>query len=252
VKVLAIVPARGGSKGVPRKNVKKLNGIPLIAYGICSALGAKKVDRVVVSTDDDEISEVSKKYGAEVIIRPTELAQDLSPAELGMQHVVKTLESEGWIPDLIILVQCTSPFRLSKHIDEAIDILINNKFTGIASVSETPGHFHPYKIKEVKKDGELVSMIQEDGMKNKIIESHKYKIRQDLPGIYYWMNGAVYVSTYDTLMNDGDRYGIRCGAQILDGTTLANIDSEEDFEFAQRLIDRGKIQLDFELVEINS
>ena len=87
-----------------------------------------------------------------------------------MQHVVKTLESEGWIPDLIILVQCTSPFRLSKHIDEAIDILINNKFTGVASVSETPGHFHPYKIKEVKGDGELVSMIQEEGMKNKIIE----------------------------------------------------------------------------------
>jgi|TARA_Y100000310_G_scaffold326521_1_gene391515 N-acylneuraminate cytidylyltransferase/CMP-N,N'-diacetyllegionaminic acid synthase len=252
VKVLAIIPARGGSKGVPRKNVKKLNGIPLVAYGICSSLNAETVDRVVVSTDDDEIAEVSKKYGAEVIMRPSEYSQDLSPSEEGMRHVVENLESEGWKPDLIVLVQCTSPFRLSKHIDEAVNMLIDGGFTGVASVSENPGHFHPYKIKEVKEDGELVSMVQEEGMKNNIIESHKYKVRQDLPGTYYWMNGAVYVSTYDTLMKDGDRYGKRCGAQILNGDTLANIDSEADFEFAQWLIDGGEIQLDFDLVEINS
>lgn len=245
--IVSIIPARGGSKGVPRKNIKELGGVPLIAYSIACSLGARLVDRTIVSTDDEEIAEISKKYGAEVIMRPAELAQDHSRSEEALKHAIKELETKELdLVDVIVMTQCTCPFRLSADIDDSIRLLREGKFTAVASVSETPGHFHPYKLKKIE-NGELVSMVQEPGMSTKIIESHKYFVRQLLPGTFYWMNGAVYTMDYKTLMVDNNRYGKKCGALVLPSERLVNIDSVTDFEFAEYLLKRGKIKLDFEV-----
>ena len=113
MKILAIIPARGGSKGIPRKNIKELNGLPLIAYTIKAALNSN-IDRVIVSTDDQEIKEVSEKYGAEVMLRPSNLALDNTPTLPVLQEIQARLEEPY---DAVMTLQPTSPFRTSKHIN---------------------------------------------------------------------------------------------------------------------------------------
>ena len=181
-------------------------------------------------------------------MRPKELAQDESPSEEALIHVTNKLTKQGYKPDIIILTQCTCPYRLSKDIDDAVNILLKNNHSGVASVSKIPGHFHPYKIKKIKNN-ELISLIQEKNYPEKIIDI-KYYRRQDLPGKYYWMNGAVYVMTYDTLINQKNRYGKNCGAIILPEERLINIDTKLDFKFAEFLIKNKNIKLDFKLEEL--
>nr|MBA4405410.1 acylneuraminate cytidylyltransferase [Nanoarchaeum sp.] len=247
--VLSIIPARGGSKGVIRKNLKELGGKPLVTYAIACSLNSKLVTRTIVSTDDNEIAEISKKYGAEVMMRPSELAQDNSRAEEALKHVLEELEKkENYKPDVVILTQCTCPFRLSKDIDESITLLKSGGYSSVVSVSETPGHFHPYRIKKVI-NGELESVVKETGMINKILESDRYYVRQLLPGKYYWLNGAIYAILYNTLVKENNRYGKKCGALILPNERLVNIDSPADFDFAEYLLKNNKIKLDFEIKE---
>ena len=128
-KILAIIPARGGSKGVPRKNIKEICGKPLISYTIEAAKRSKYIDRVIVSTDDIEIETVSKNYGAEVpFLRPNELAGDNSPTIDCVIDVIERLKiDEGYFPDYIALLQCTSPLRDENHINEAVEQLMNSK-----------------------------------------------------------------------------------------------------------------------------
>ena len=127
--VLAIIPARGGSKGVPRKNIKNLCGKPLITWTIEEALKSKYIDRLVVSTEDEEIAEISRKHGAEIpFLRPIELAKDDTPGIEPLLHCIYWLKNnENYSPDYVCTLQCTSPFRNSKHIDEALELLIKEK-----------------------------------------------------------------------------------------------------------------------------
>jgi len=125
---LAIIPARGGSKGIPRKNIRPLAGKPLIAYSIEAALQAESVNRVVVSTDDSDIVKVSKQYGAEIVWRPDEISGDKVSSELALLHVLDQLnKSENYIPDFIVFIQCTSPLMLSKDIDGTFSSSIRRK-----------------------------------------------------------------------------------------------------------------------------
>lgn len=141
MEILAIIPARGGSKGIPRKNLAILAGQPLIAYTIRAARNAKLLNRVVVSTEDEEIAGVAKSHGAEVILRPSELALDTTPTEPVLLDVLKTLESkEGYVPDAVVLLQPTSPLRSESHIDEAIKKLYDTEADAVVSVCEAQHH----------------------------------------------------------------------------------------------------------------
>ena len=136
--ILAIIPARGGSKGIPRKNIKLLAGKPLIAYSIEAAIKSEFVNRVIVSTDDDEIEQISIKYGAEVIIRPKKLAEDDSPTIDGIIHALNILEKTGYLPDIVVLLQPTSPLRTQDDVDNAIIYYLKNKdkYDSLISICE--------------------------------------------------------------------------------------------------------------------
>lgn len=188
-KILAIIPARGGSKGVPRKNIKLLNGKPLISYSIRAALKSKFIDRVIVSTDDKEIAEVAKRYKAEVpFLRPAELAQDTSPTLPVLQHAINFLKNEeNYKIDFVVLLQPTTPLMLASDIDSAIEKLVQTKTNSCVSVceiSERPEWMYVFKGSKIKP---FIQINEKTGR------------RQDLPKTYR-LNGAVYVIKKDVLM----------------------------------------------------
>ncbi len=157
--VVCIITARGGSKGIPRKNVLPLAGKPVIAWTIEAALQSPSVSDVIVSTDDDEIAEVSREWGAEVpFMRPAELSQDDSPHMAVMIHAIHWLERHRDLrPDYIMLLQPTSPLRTSEDIDAAVRVTRENSAVSVVSVCET--HHHPYLTKRLAGDGTLADFI---------------------------------------------------------------------------------------------
>ncbi len=242
---IGIIPARGGSKGVPLKNLRLLNDLPLVVYGILCSLKSPSIDRTVVSTDHDKIAEVAEQYGAEVIMRPPETATDEAPTEPAMKHVVETLEKNGVEVENIALIQATCPFRLVADVEEGFAILKSGKGDAVMSVSSVPAHFHPYWIKSVTSSGHLTSLYQEDDIPHDILETKRYWRRQDLPGAYYWKNGALYIMSRHSLMVEGHRYGKKCCPLVMESERLVNIDTEEDFLCAEKMLREGKVKLDF-------
>lgn len=223
--VLAIIPARGGSKGVPRKNIKDLCGKPLIAWSIEEALKSKYIDRIIVSTEDKEIANISRKYGAEVpFMRPQRLAEDDTPGVEPLIHCINWLqENENYFPDYICTLQCTSPFREFRHIDEALERLWKEKGDSIISVCKS--EISPYWMKNIK-DGKLV-----DFMKNSSI----YKRRQDLP-IVYRLNGALFIGKTDILLKNKNWYTDNTLAYIMGNEDSIDIDTVLDFKIAELLM----------------
>ena len=223
--VLAIIPARGGSKGVKRKNIRELNGIPIIGYTINAARNSKYVSRVMVSTEDAEIADVSMSLGAEVpFLRPSELASDNSPTMDCILHMLKYLEeNEGYIPDYVVLLQCTSPLRTSKHIDEAYEKLINSSFDSIISVAEVESN--PYWSNIFK--GEKLEYFIEDGK--------KITRRQDLPEVYR-MNGAIYLAKLNVLKNENTFECENLTGYVMDEYASVDIDTEMDFKIAEVIL----------------
>jgi CMP-N,N'-diacetyllegionaminic acid synthase len=226
--ILAIIPARGGSRGIPRKNVRLLCGKPLIAYTIEAALSSKLIDRVVVSTEDEEIAEVSKKYGAEVISRPPELGQDDTPSLPVYQHAIRHLEkAEDYRPEIIVILQPTSPLRLVEDIDRAIAEFLKRKYDSIVSICEVehPPHWMytlaRNRLKPVIKDGESVTR------------------RQDAPKMYR-LNGAVYVTSREVIMKENRLIGRDTGAHIMPLERSIDIDTELDFKLADLLMRQRK------------
>lgn len=182
MKIVAIIPARGGSKGIPKKNIKLLDGKPLISYTIEHAKKSKYINKVVVSTEDGEIAEISKKYGAEVIKRPEELAKDESPTIDAIFHVLEVLKSEKYSPDIVILLQPTSPLRTAEDIDNAMELFSNSDCESVVSVCgvEHPPHWS--------------SKIEKGYLKPLFGEKNLGMRRQDFNNVYM-ANGAVYIST---------------------------------------------------------
>lgn len=220
-KIIAIIPARGGSKALPRKNVKLLLGKPLIAYTIESALKSKYVNKVVVSTEDEEIAEIAKLYGAEVIKRPKELAKDESPTIDVIFHAINALKVEN--SDLIVLLQPTSPLRTAEDIDNAIEFFLNNECESVISVCEVE---HPpywdFKI----EGGHLKPLFGEEYLRMR---------RQDLPKVYV-PNGAIYVSTPENLRRYKSFYCSKTIPYIMPPERSIDIDNEIDFMLAELLV----------------
>ena len=234
MKIITIIPARGGSKGVPRKNIKELNGKPLIAYTIEEAKKSKYLNEIYVSTDDTEIKEVSERFGAIVIDRPEDLAQDKSPTLPVLKHAVKVLEKDGDKIDLIVLLQATALFKKVEEIDRAIEIMIDSDYDSLMTVSPTPKHFITNWQKEID-NGILINHHDK-----KPINDDKNAIRrQDLPTTY-WKNGHIYIMKRKTLMEEDSLFGNKCHGFIIDRNDIVNIDSFEDFEYAEYLLQKVK------------
>lgn len=224
-KILAIIPARGGSKGVPRKNIKNLNGKPLIAYSIEVAKESKYIDRIVVSTEDEEIARISKKFGAEVpYIRPVDLAKDDSPTVDCIINMIEWLkENESYIPDYVCLLQCTSPLRESKDIDGTIEKAIRENIDGAISVCES--EVNPYWTNIF--DGEKLRYF--------IKEGKKITRRQDLPQSYR-MNGAVYVIKTNILLKNKTFETDNIAGYVMPNERSIDIDTNLDFKFVELLM----------------
>lgn len=187
-KIVAIIPARGGLKRIPRKNIKNFCGKPLIAWTILGALKSKSLNRVIVSTDDPEIAKVAKKYGAEVpFLRPAKLAIPTIGIEPTLKHVYQwLLENENYKADALVLLMPTSPLRQTNHIDEAIEIFKKKKVDSVVAVNETPANHTPYWTLVRNKNGK-VTLWGGLSLKDIITRS------QDFPKKCYARNDLVYV-----------------------------------------------------------
>lgn len=223
--VLAIIPARGGSKGVPRKNIRDFCGKPLIAWTIEEALKCKYIDRLLVSTEDQEIAAVAKKYGAEVpFLRPEDLARDETPGIEPVLHAISWLrEHEKFSPDLTCTLQCTSPFRKAYQISEALEKLVAGPYDSIISVCES--EVNPYWMKKIE-DGKL-----KDFMPTGI----NYTRRQDLPKVYR-LNGALYLAWTSLLVRNKNWYTEKTIPYVMDKASSLDIDDLLDFKIAEYLM----------------
>ncbi len=219
--IVAIIPARGGSKGVPGKNIRLLNGKPLICYAIEEALKSIFIDRVVVTTDDLKIADISNKAGAEVIIRPAALAKDESPVIDAVFHVLENMNGEK--PDIIVLLQATSPLRETKDIDGAIQLFRAEPCDSLMSVC--PAEHSPYWFFNIK-NGLLSPLFDE-----KFLEVR----RQELPPAYR-PNGAIYIISPETLRKYKSFYCNRTLAFVMNTKSSIDIDDEIDFQIAEQLM----------------
>lgn len=224
-KILAIIPARGGSKGVPRKNIRPLNGVPLIGYTLNEANKSRYLDRVVVSTDDMEIAKTAEAFRAEVpYLRPEELSTDSSSTVDCVIHMMDFLkDKEEYIPDYICLLQCTSPFRTHEDIDNAIEKVLDSQFDGIISVCE------------VEENPYWTNVFEGDKLKNFIEEGKKITRRQDLPQIYTY-NGAIYIIRTDVFFEKRTFETDNITGYIMLKERSLDIDTTIDFEIAEILM----------------
>lgn len=220
-KILAIIPARGGSKGIPRKNIKPLCGKPLIAYTIEAALSSKYLDRVVVSTEDKEIAEIAREYDTEIMMRPMELAGDFAATEPVLEHVIKHLnETAGYRCNVVVLLQPTSPLRNSQHIDEALETFFSNKYDSLLSVCLS--HIFLWKV-------------DKKGLYSLNYDFRNRPRRQDIEPEYR-ENGAIYITKHDILTNTHNRLGGKIGLYIMPEENSPEIDTEFDFWLCEQLI----------------
>ncbi|MEK7155449.1 MAG: acylneuraminate cytidylyltransferase family protein, partial [Patescibacteria group bacterium] len=224
---LGIITARGGSKGIPRKNIKLLAGKPLIAYTIDAAKASGVFDRIIVSTDDAEIADVAKQYGAEVpFMRPSELAGDSTPTLPVLVHALKWLkENESYEPDAVMLLQPTAPLRTPQHIREAAELFTKSGADSVVSMSEVPGHHNPHWQFNLDNE-QRISIFTGEAFSDII------KRRQELPKTYT-RNGAIYLFKTELLFRvDPTFYGDDVRAYVMDKASSVNIDSPEDFALA--------------------
>jgi len=228
-KILAIIPARGGSKGVPKKNIRLLAGKPLIYYTIQAAKKSKYVNLVVVSTDDKEIGKVSKQYGARVVKRPVDLARDDSPTVEAVKHCLNVLKKEeGHLSDIVVLLQPTSPLRTSQDIDDALKLFFEKDCESLISVTEACKS--PYWYVNIK-DNYLSPFISWDYLLN--------KRRQDLPKTYF-LNGAIFITTSENLYKYNSFFNKKTAVYIMPSERSIDIDNLIDIKFVEFLMKEEK------------
>ncbi|OEU41779.1 hypothetical protein BGV40_13125 [Methanosarcina sp. Ant1] len=222
IKTVAIVPARGGSKGIPKKNVKELNGKPLIGHILETALSVDEIDRVIVSTEDAEIAAVAKEFGAEVpFVRPKELAGDKIGTLPVLQHAVNYLEKkEDYKPDVIVLLYATSPMLSHSRIVEAIRLIKEKNFDSVLSVVEDRGH---YWIENREK----YERLYPKDLKNRQFTKPLLK-----------ENGALYITRRDILMEKNEIVGGNIGFLVMEERETIDIDELFDFEIVEIIMNK--------------
>lgn len=226
MKILAIIPARAGSKEIKQKNIINLNGKPLIAYSIEEALKSKYIDKVIVSTDGEDIAKVAKIYGAEVpFLRPKHLASDTSKTIYSVIHCIGEMRKVGEEYDYVILLQPTTPLRKVKHIDEAIELIIQKDEDSLVSVSK------------VKENPVLMRRIDENGHAINLLECSSTIRRQDFPE-FYKVNGSIYINKVNERLNNNTSLNDNKLVYIMDEKYDLDIDYMIDLYVAEFIIDK--------------
>lgn len=226
MRILGLIPARGGSKGVPKKNIKLLGKLPLIEYTLNSATESKLLTQIVVSTDDEEIAIAAEVAGYKPpFIRPSDISQDTSTSLEVVQHSIAFYESQDIFFDAVCLLQPTSPFREKGSIDIAIEKFIASKADCLVSVLEIPHEFNPHWAFEESSDGLLKIATGE----SKIISR-----RQDLPKAFH-RDGSIYISKTEVIKN-GSFYGTSVAYIESNPKLYVNIDTMKDWEKAEKLL----------------
>lgn len=233
-KVLAVIAARGGSKGVPGKNLRSLGARPLISYMIEAARNAKLVDRVILSTEVQAIAETGRRWGAEVpFMRPPELADDHTPLIAVAKHGMEAMDALGFRADIVVQLSPTSPFITAGKIDESIRLVADG--ADCAATLKRIEHEHPYRARRVEEDGIFTWFMPE-------VDPDKFQSRQDLPALYC-TTGAIYTRRRELLerWSGGDfSLGKVAKAVIVDDIEGINIDRPIDFEFAEFIAERRR------------
>lgn len=226
--ILAIIPARGGSKGIKRKNLYPIEGKALIQYTIDAAKASQKITRVIVNSDDEEIIEYARKQDVEVMVRPEKFAQDNSPMKDVIIHQLEYLkEKENYEPDTFILLQPTSPLRTARHIDEAMELMDIKECDALVSVEEEPHLHSPYSVMKINSEGYLEFFLP---------EGQKYTSRQEKPKFYARNGAAIYAVKTDVYYETGSLYGTKCLPYIMSAEESVDIDCMLDIFVAEAMI----------------
>ena len=220
VDVLALIPARGGSTGIPRKNLAPVAGRPLLAWTIDAALRSRTVTRTVVSTEDDEIAATARELGAEVLARPSELAADDTPMQPVVAHALDALDTS----EVLVLLQPTSPLRGAEHVDEAVELLLETGADSVVSVVEVPHRYRPGSLMAL--DGERLVRLADDHAAT----------RQEKPLVYARNGPAVLALRPDRIGTD--LYGGDCRPYVMGARESLDVDEPFDLELAELLLGR--------------
>lgn len=225
-KILGIIPARGGSKGIPGKNIRLLGGKPLIYYAARAARESGLVDRLILTTDSAEIAEVGKGLGIETpFIRPAQLAQDDTPMFPVIDHALQFIEREGWKPDIILLLQPTAPLRKPEHLQAAVRILSETNCDSVVSVVEVPQHYAP----------DFVLKLEEGKLQPFLEGGERVTRRQDARAAYS-RDGTIYAFRSDVFIHKRSIYGDDCRPLIIRRDQSCNLDTMEDWEEVEQKI----------------
>lgn len=234
-RAIVVVPARGGSKRFPRKNIASLAGRPLLAYSIAAAQQARTIDNVYVSTEDDEIAEIAKSYGAQVPFRrPERLAGDQVPADAAVADCVRRLQGEYSLDiDIVVLIQPTSPFVTAAHIDSAVDLLrAEPELDSVTTMAELDHRHHPYNLGFMKKKRRWEFFFEE--------ERNEARSRQSKPSALKF--GNLFAARCETMLSVG-RFGRVKGAVLIDPIYSWDIDHQWQLHVAESLLTNGLVNL---------
>ena len=225
--ILGLIPARGGSKTIPRKNIISLYGKPLLAYTCKAALGSQKLTRVILNTDDQEIAEAGRQYGVETpFIRPVDLAGDETPILPVIKNTIEWLEEvEDFFTDMVVLLQPTSPLRTSTHIDTALSLFLDSDADTLVSIQEVPHQNKPVSLMQVDDQGYL-RPYQEGEMLLR---------RQDKPQVYA-RNGPAILITLRSVLDSGRIYGNKVLPYKMGKLESIDIDDENDLALVEALL----------------
>ena len=238
VEALALIPARGGSKSIPRKNIRLFAGHPLIAYSIAAGVAAQTISRVIVSTDDEEIAAIARQYGAETpFLRPAEFALDQTPDLPVFQHALTWLaENENYHPQIVVQLRPTSPLRRVAHIDGAVTRLLEHPEADSIRAICIPFQ-NPFKMWRIEADGFMRPLLQTE-----FREPYNMP-RQELPAVY-WQTGYVDAAWADTILLKNSMTGDAILPFVLNPEEWIDIDSPDDWRRAERLLESGEISLE--------
>lgn len=221
--VVAIITARGASKGLPRKNVRTLCGKPLIAYSILAARGCPQVSRCIVTTDDPEIKRISLQWGAEVVDRPAELATDTALSRDAVRHVLELLSREGGMPEYFVLLQPTSPLRTARHLERCLEAWFASGRP--CAISVTEAEHHPYKC-FLLENGDLAPLRDSENLDQP---------RQSLPPAYR-QNGAIYLLKTAEFLSSNSFFIAPALPFVMSRQESIDIDTEHDLRLAEEIM----------------
>lgn len=236
--VLGIIPARGGSKSIPRKNIRSFAGYPLIAYSIAAGLAAGSITRLLVSTDDEEIASVAQRYGAEVpFLRPAQYSQDQTPDLPVFKHALQWLQdNQGYQPEVVVQLRPTSPLRRVSHIDQAVSGLLSQPQADSIRTVCIPFQ-NPFKMWQIKPDGFMQPLLSTSA-----VEPYNLP-RQSLPEIY-WQTGYVDAAWRRTFMQKNSMTGDHILPLVIRSSDWIDIDSPGDWRRAELLLESGEISFE--------